>query len=275
MVAVFFAGSHLHIKTLGRALVDRHVQITRRDQSQPGPHLIAVFRFADFQRGYGIQPLRERPAEILGNVLNDANPRHVPRQLHEHIAQRLGAAGGSSEQDHLLRVIFDHTFRKPRWCWARGTRWGLQAGNWGAFGRPLIGICRRHDFGNQLGTGLGAENIRREFHHDIHCASLERAKRKAASGFRLRRHGHHRHRMLLHQDFEKSDAVHLWHLGVEGHHIGLEFENLVACHVGIRGGAHDFDPGIRAQKLGDRFAVHHRVIHHQHLDFSLRHMRRN
>ena len=73
--------------------------------------------------------------------------------------------------------------------------------------------------------------------------------------------------MLPHEDFEEGDSIHLWHLDIEHHHIRLEFQNLVPGHVRIRGRAHDFNLGIGTQNLGNRFAVHQRVIHQQDPDF--------
>ena len=78
--------------------------------------------------------------------------------------------------------------------------------------------------------------------------------------------------MLLHDELEKCQAVHLGHLDVESDHIRLPLEAFVPRHVGVRVRPHDTDFGIYTQRISHDFSDHHGVVNDQNFYLAIEHI---
>jgi hypothetical protein len=99
---------------------------------------------------------------------------------------------------------------------------------------------------------------RRRLHDEVERAELERLEDvglRGASG-----DDEHRRRLPRHDEPEEREAVHLRHLEIERHEIGLLSDHEPQRLFAVAGLADDVDAGDRREDVGDRAAVERRVV---------------
>lgn len=96
--------------------------------------------------------------------------------------------------------------------------------------------------------------------HEIHRAQFERVQRHLGPALCERGDHHHRHGPQPHQIAQEGQPVHARHLDIEREHIGIEFLDAFARHIGVLSRTHHLDPRGRPQDLGQQLAHQGRVV---------------
>ena len=93
-------GEHDHISQ--RHAPHPHMAVSRADQHTSGGEQIARLRLLDLQAAGFIQAPREGFGESAGHVLHHQDGRgKISRKVAEHVLQRIRAAGGDADGNHL------------------------------------------------------------------------------------------------------------------------------------------------------------------------------
>ena len=198
-----------------------------------------------------IEPFGETLGECRRHVLCDDGRRAVLREPGKQRDQRFDAAGRGADCDHLSirhivrgRALMDMNgvlSRRLHEMWAgAGSLLHLQ---W-QVGEDLL--FARHRFGDAVDR-----------------AYFQGRDRRHRSLVRQVRHHDHGRRAQTHDLGEEFDPVHVRHLDIESHHVGIERLHRIAGFQRVGCLPDDLDIGVAAERMADQASHGARIVDHE------------
>jgi len=247
--------------------------IARRNQHPAPGQGVAVGGFRDGQGGSPVERFGEHPGEDRRHVLHDHDRRHVGGQGFDHAMERGRSSGGCADGDEPAAPLSGGSgLRGAAGPESGGAAFLRLHGQFGQV-RGGGGLHLLRQIGEHLaegGTVLGARLA-----DDLHRSGLQGFQRPPGPFRGHRGNDDRRNRILRNQPLEELDPVHPRHLHVEGQHVRLEENDLVAGGIGVGSLAHNLYIRVKGQAALKKVPSDRGVVDDKHAGFLRAHGHRS